>query len=63
MNHWFLCGRDVMWFLFAVAPVGGGWVTASCLADGDLGAGFWMLFMSLTVQFAGIAGLYFGVIK
>jgi hypothetical protein len=21
MNHWFLCGRDLMWFLVGTAPI------------------------------------------
>jgi hypothetical protein len=60
MNHWFLCGRDVMWFVLGTAPLLFSWAGAKRLTDFDDPI---LLFFSMFFQWCLIGALYFEVIR
>ncbi len=64
MNHWFLCARDIMWFLFGCFPICAatiGGVQFGNQQSNDDGATF--MVAAFLIQWVLIAMLYSGVIK
>ncbi len=64
MNHWFLCARDLMWFVLAMAPLFlssyYGWLLGK---NEDTINDFDTLFFAIFIQVVGIVCLYTGAIK
>ncbi len=65
MNHWFLCGRDVMWGLVGLLPLflssAGGWSVAQRADTPGFFTEFWLV--SIIIQAALLNALHYGVIK
>lgn len=62
MNHWFLCGRDVMWFCVGSIPIVLGFASNEVLSLDDSDGAFFLVILSFMVQWVLIFALYFKVI-
>lgn len=62
MNHWFLVGRDIMWFLLTIVPLVFPALAVQAFREGE-DVGVLILVIGIVVQFLGVSLLYTGVIR
>lgn len=64
MNHWFLCGRDLMWVLVGGFPLARAFVGGYKVSEGERSGDIsWMLCSAILSQVAIILLLWFRVIE